>query len=869
MASIRTAIELYDAFSAPMMSIIQAVNQGVSAMESFQATMNEPVSTSVADDIAAQMDQAVQAINAARERLSEPVTNENTNISWNSPTMPTFTNTGIERFEQEVQSANNMLNTLNQTQSRIAAQAAQTDLFPDNAIADMNNMQNRLQAIQQRIQTIESNPLNIGSDTANAELEQLRGQLDQAVQEQEALNRAVENMDVEAANQAYLRLSQTVGNTERYIRDNVDEQGRFNREINQGVENADNLMDSIKGFVAAYATVQTAGKIIELSDTMTQTTARLDLIVDDGGSVEDLQNKIFESAQASRGSYMATADAVSKLGMQASQAFSSNDELIAFTELLNKQFVNAGTSAQGIDSVMLQLTQSMAAGRLQGEELNAVMDNASVIVQDIQRYLQEVQGIDASNIKELASEGVITADVIKNAMFYAADETNAKFESMPMTFGQVWQSFQNTALMAFQTVLNRLNDFANSEALNAFVANAQEAMFLLASVVLEIFDMIGAIGTFVYDNWSIISPIIYGVITALGIYLAYLGIMKAIELATAAGKIIMCIASYAHAAATGAEASATAAATAAQYGFNTALLACPITWIIVLIIALISLFYAAVAAVNKFAGTSVSATGIICGAFMVAAAFIGNLFVTLINFVIDIFVVLWNFIAAFANFFANVFTDPVGAVARLFFDLVDTVLSLLQSLASAIDTIFGSNLAGAVQGWRDSLSGWVDDTFGKGTEVMAQLNADDMHLGRFEYGSAWDAGYSFGEGIDESIANFDPSSLFDTNVPGADDYANLGNYGSGIGGIGSGVDDIAGNTGKIADSMDITEEDLKYLRDIAEQEAVNRFTTAEINIDQSGMQNTIKNGMDLDGVIDGLTEGIEEAVNIAAEGVHI
>ena len=868
MASIRTAIELYDLFSAPMMSIIQAVNQGVSAMESFQATMNEPVSTSVADDIAAQMDQAVQAINAARERLSEPVTNENTNISWNSPTMPTFTNTGIERFEQEVQSANNMLNTLNQTQSRIAAQAAQTDLFPDNAIADMNNMQNRLQAIQQRIQTIESNPLNMGSDTANAELEQLRGQLDQAVQEQEALNRAVENMDVEAANQAYLRLSQTVGNTERYIRDNVDEQGRFNREINQGVENADNLMDSIKGFVAAYATVQTAGKIIELSDTMTQTTARLDLIVDDGGSVEDLQNKIFESAQASRGSYMATADAVSKLGMQASQAFSSNDELIAFTELLNKQFVNAGTSAQGIDSVMLQLTQSMAAGRLQGEELNAVMDNASVIVQDIQRYLQEVQGIDASNIKELASEGVITADVIKNAMFYAADETNAKFESMPMTFGQVWQSFQNTALMAFQTVLNRLNDFANSEALNAFVANAQEAMFLLASVVLEIFDMIGAIGTFVYDNWSIISPIIYGVITALGIYLAYLGIMKAIELATAAGKIIMCVASYAHAAATGAEASATAAATAAQYGFNTALLACPITWIIVLIIALIALFYAAVAAVNKFAGTSVSATGIICGAFMVALAFIGNIFVALWNLVVDVFVLIYNLVATVANFIGNVFTDPIGAVCRLFFDLADTVLGILQALASAIDAIFGSNLAGSVQGWRDSLGGWVDNTFGKGDEVMAKMNADDMKLGRFEYGAAWDAGYSFGEGIDESIANFDPSSLFDTNVPGADDYANLSNYGSGIGGIGSGVDDIAGNTGKIADGMEITEEDLKYLRDIAEQEAINRFTTAEIHIDQSGMQNTINKDTDIDGVISMMTDAANEAVDRIAEGVH-
>ena len=865
MASIRTAIELYDSFTAPMMNIIHAVSMGVSAMENMQGVMNEPINSSIGDDITEQMNQAVQAIEEARAALSEPVTHENTGITWSSPGMATFTNTGIERFEQEVQSANSMLEQLSGTQ------AAHTSVFPENMVNDMNTMQSRIQGIQQRIQAIENNPLNMGTDRANAELEGLRSQLDQAIQAQNEMNSAMERMDVSAANSAYMRLSQTVSTTERYTRDNVDEQGRFNREINEGVHSANNLMDSIKGMVAAYAGIQTIGEIIGLSDTMTQTTARLDLIVDDGGSVEDLQNKIFLSAERARGSYLATADAVSKLGMQASQAFSSNDELIAFTELLNKQFVNAGTEAAGIDSVMLQLTQSMAAGVMQGEELNAIMDNASIIVQDIQRYLQEVQGIDASNIKELASEGVVTAEVIKNAMFYAADETNAKFETMPKTFGQVWQSFQNTALMAFQTVLNRMNDFANSEAFNAFIMSAQEAMLVLAGIVTSIFDMIGAIGTFAYENWSIISPIIWGIIGALAIYAAYLAITKAAELASAAGKIILCVASYAHAAATGAEASATAAATAAQYGFNAALLACPITWIIILIIALIALFYAAVAAVNKFAGTSVSATGIICGVFMVAAAFIGNLFVALINFVIDIFVVLWNFIAAFANFFGNVFNDPVGAIARLFFDLVDTVLSLLQSLASAIDTIFGSNLAGAVQGWRDSLGGWVDSTFGQGEEIMAKLNAEDLHLDRFEYSSAWDAGYSFGEGIDESIANFDPSSLFDTNVPGAGDYADLSGYGSdlgGLSGIGSGVDDIAGNTGAIADSMDITEEDLKYLRDIAEQEAVNRFTTAEISVDMSGMQNNISNGMDLDGVISGLTEGVNEAIDSMAEGVH-
>jgi len=907
MATIRTAIELQDNFTGVLYQVINSVNLGLSAMEDLHQTMNSPVDTAsieAARDSINQATLAVQQLDAAMQGLETPASETPTAptnsapvvlpvqpdvpdplvdqpapvdlpvepeqpepvqvpVHWRSDNMEVFTSTGVERFEQEVQSANNMLNTLNQTQSRIAAQAAQTDLFPDNAIADMNNMQNRLQAIQQRIQLIESNPLNMGSDTANAELEQLRGQLDQAVQEQEALNRAVENMDVEAANQAYLRLSQTVGNTERYIRDNVDEQGRFNREIEEGTNEANSLMQTIKGAVAAYATIQTLSTALNLSDQLTSTTARLNLMNDGLQTTQDLQNMIYLSAERARGSYQATADAVSKLGLMAGDAFGSSEEIIAFMEQVNKQFTIAGTEAAGIDAAMLQLTQAMGSGVLRGEEYNSILEQAPNIIQAIADYMEVPKG----QLKDMAAEGQITADIVKAAMFAAADETNAKFESMPKTFSQIWTSFQNTALMAFQPVLQRMNEIANSEAFQEFVNNAIEGLSMVAGIALEIFDLLVGVAGAVADNWSWLSPIIYGVAAALAVYYGWLLLTKGAEMAMAAVHGIVAVAKGIMAAATMLVTGATWAETTAQYGLNAAMYACPIVWIIILIIALIALFYAAVAAVNKFAGTSVSATGIICGAFMVAAAFIGNLFVTLINFVIDIFVVLWNFIAAFANFFANVFTDPVGAVARLFFDLVDTVLSLLQSLASAIDTIFGSNLAGAVQGWRDSLSGWVDDTFGKGTEVMAQLNADDMHLGRFEYGSAWDAGYSFGEGIDESIANFDPSSLFNTNVPGADDYANLGNYGSGIGGIGSGVDDIAGNTGKIADSMDITEEDLKYLRDIAEQEAINRFTTAEITIEQTN-HNTVSGKMDLDGIVSGLTDAANEAVDKIAEGVH-
>lgn len=880
MATIRTAIELQDNFSGILYGITNAVNMSLSVMEDLNRAMNEPVDTTsiqAAREAINQATIAAQQWEAAMQNVDAPQTSTPTTpqpstpqpvpVQWQSDSMDVFTTSGVERFQQEIQSANNMLNTLNTTQERIAATAAGTDMFPASAVADMNSMQSRLQAIQQRIQQIESNPMNLGTDTANAELEQLRSQLNQAVQNQEDLNRAMERMDVSAANEAYLRLSSTVSNTERYIRDNTDEQGRFNRAIDEGTQGAGDLMNMIKGAVAAYASVQTIGKVMDLSDQLTSTTARLNLMNDGLQTTQDLQNMIYLSAERSRGAYQATADAVSKLGLMAGDAFSSSEEIIAFTEQLNKQFTIAGTETAGIEAAMLQLTQAMGSGVLRGEEYNSILEQAPNIIQAIADYMEVPKG----QLKDMAAEGEITAEIVKNAMFAAADETNAKFEAMPKTFSQIWTSFQNTALMAFQPVLQRLNDVANSEAFQTFINGAIEALSMVAGIVVEIFNLIASVGTMIADNWSWLSPIIYGVAAALLVYYGRLMLVRGAELALAAVQGVVAVAKGILAAATMLVTGATWAQTTAQYGLNAAMYACPIVWIIILIIALIALFYAAVAAVNKFAGTSVSATGIICGVFMVAAAFIGNLFVALINFVIDIFVVLWNFIAAFANFFGNVFNDPVGAIARLFFDLVDTVLSLLQSLASVIDTIFGSNLAGAVQGWRDSLGGWVDSTFGQGEEIMAKLNAEDLHLDRFEYSSAWDAGYSFGEGIDESIANFDPSSLFDTNVPGAGDYADLSGYGSdlgGLGGIGSGVDDIAGNTGAIADSMDITEEDLKYLRDIAEQEAVNRFTTAEISVDMSGMQNNISNGMDLDGVISGLTEGVNEAIDSMAEGVH-
>lgn len=872
MASIRTSIELYDAISAPLTHITNALNMTISSFEDMQATANESFDVSSLEAAREQANQATIAIERLSESMADVVQPDlvtpttapvqepvEVPITWQSDNLDVFTNTGIDRFRQEVQSTNNMLNTLNTTQEQIAQQAANTDIFPENMVADLNAMGGRIQRIRTQIEQIESNPMNLGTDLANSQLEQLRMQLSQAVDQQEDLNQAVQRMDVGEANQAYMRLTQTVGGTERYIRDNVDAQGQFNNQIRDGTDAASGLQNKIMAMVAAYATVQTAGKILNLSDQMTQTTARLNMMNDGLQTTEELQNMIYASAERSRGSYMATADIVAKLGQRAGDAFSSNQETIAFAENLNKMFVIAGASQQEMSSASLQLTQALGSGVLRGEELNAVFESAPNVIQSIADYLD----VPIGKIREMASDGEITADIVKTALLSATDEVNAQFEQMPMTFGQIWTSISNDAVMAFDPVLDRLNEIANSDGFQTMVAGITDTLVFVSGLVIEIFDLITQVSSFMADNWSILEPIILGLATAFGIYTAALVVYNTVQGITNIIKGIAAFQSSIHAAGLMMETGATFAATAAQHGFNAALLACPITWIIIGIIAIIAVIYMAVAAFNKFAGTSVSATGIIVGVLAVAAAFVGNLFVTLINLIIDLVAVVWNFIAAFAEFFANVFNDPIGSIVRLFADMADSVLGILEGIASAIDTLFGSNLAGAVSGWRSSLQGMVTDLVGEAEIKVPRMDASALKLDRFEYGAAWDAGYSFGEGIEDTISNFDIGSIFDSNVPDPSDYAS----GYDASSVPGNIADTADNTGAIKDSVDISQEDLKYLRDIAEAEVVNRFTTAEIKVEQTNY-NTINNEMDLDGVVSYLGEGVNEAMEKAAEGVH-
>ncbi len=598
-----------------------------------------------------------------------------------------------------------------------------------------------------------------------------------------------------------------------------DEQDEFNRKVQQGNNAMDGLTDQILGAVGAYFSLQSLGQLVNLSDSFTQTQARLNMINDGAQTTEELFDKITASADRSRASVADTADIVAKLSLNAGDAFKSNDETILFAENLNKLFAIAGTEQASIASASLQLTQALGSGVLRGEEFNAVFEAAPNIMQTVADYLD----VPIGKLRALAQDGKISADVVKNALLSATNDINTQFESMPMTWGQVWTGIMNELYYASVPLLEFINLLAN--------------------------------------NWSVLEPIVMGVAVAIGLYTAALLIHKGIAMGTALAESV-------RAASTMMASGATFAATAAQHGFNAALLACPITWIIIAIIAIIAIIYAVIAAINKIQGTTISATGVILGVLMAAVSIIWNLFLTLLSLIIQsVLVPLTQAWDNFANFFGNIFNDPIATIIRHFEGLANTVLGILKTIANGIDSIFGSNLAGVVQGWMDGVSGKADELvekYGNGTyEEKSNLTgklqgllSDVQTKFSWQTSDAYNTGYSWGEGVEESVGGF-----FNRGFDGLDDKYSLESLEQGVG-------DIGDYTGSIADSLDITHEDLKYLRDLAEQEAINRFTTAEISVNMGGVTNNVNSNIDIDGVIDYMVTGINEAMERTAEGVH-
>ena len=389
---------------------------------------------------------------------------------------------------------------------------------------------------------------------------------------QRASSNAVDVSAIQEAREELARAETAFDSIEQNIRDANDQQQRFNRSIRDGSSAADGLWQKMKGIAATVGGMIGLKQALGTSDQLTQTNARLNnalIKFDDGGSIEELEAKVMASAQRSRAYYMDTAAAVAKLGINARDAFTNMDEVIAFSELVNKSFVIGGAGAQEQSAAMLQLTQAMASGVLRGEELNSIFENAPGIIQSIAKYLD----VPIGQIRTMASEGQITAEIVKNAMFEAAGDIERNFSNMPKTWGQIWTGMKNKTLSIFAPILTKINELANSELVAKLTDGIVNGLAAIATVANMILDLMINVASVVVDNWSWLSPIILGVAAALGVYYGRLLLVKGAELASAAVSGAVAVAKGIMAAATMLVTGATWAQVTAQYGLNAAMYA--------------------------------------------------------------------------------------------------------------------------------------------------------------------------------------------------------------------------------------------------------------------------------------------------------
>lgn len=564
----------------------------------------------------------------------------------------------------------------------------------------------------------------------------------------------------------------------------------------------DTLASKVKNLVGAYAGMKTITGLVNLSDTMTQNTARLNMMNDGLQTTAELNQMIYESAQHSRGAYQGTADMVAKLGTLAGDAFSSSAEIVAFAEQINKQMTLSGASTVGAQAAMLQLTQAMSSGVLRGEELNSILEQAPTIAQSIADYM----GVTTGEMREMASEGAISSEVVKNAMFAAAEETNAKFAQMPMTWGQVWTSFKNTATMALQPVLTGINFLAN--------------------------------------NIDIIGPAVLGLAGAFAVFAIAANWTNIASAAMGAYTVVVNILNLAYGMLTGNMTLANAAATS----LNATMLANPIFWVVAGIFLLIGALYAGVAAYNQFTGASISATGIVAGAFFTLGAMIWNTFL----------VPTQNGFAAFANFIGNVFNAPVTAVKVLFYDMAMTVLGYIRSVVGGIE-----DLINAIPGVQVSLTGAIDgiyNTLSANRQAAIDSGSYKEYVKAWEYkdlGDSFAKGYDWGSNLNLFGGLGDLGSGFDMSqfTQGVPAYTNA------MSDMDDKLSDISGSTKSIEKSVNMSEEDLKSLVDVAERKYVNNINlTAQTPVINITGQNTGNTAADRKNLADTIRDILVEQV---------
>lgn len=651
----------------------------------------------------------------------------------------------------------------------------------------------------------------------------------------------------------YRETNETLRKMGRHIRSNKESQDAFNRSIRRGSEHAENMLNSIRNIAGAYLGFQGIKETLNISDTLTQTTARVNAMREAFGetgiTTKQLMNDIYKSAQDARGSYMDMAAVVARLGQNAKSAFSGSEEVIKFTNLLQKQMVLSGAATEESKNAMIQLSQGLASGTLRGDELNSVMEQAPGITQRIADYLD----VDVGKIKEMAAEGEITADIVKNAILSSEEEINSSFEAMPITWGQAWEQMKNFAINTFQPVLEKINSLANSDTFQAIADGAKRAFVVLSEVANAAVAALGNAADYIVSHWSTISPVVYGVAGALLVYAAASGICA----------------------------------------IATALM----NWQVTLtVLALAALITAAILVARKIAQTGETAAttfGVICGWINVVKAYFTNFGYEAAN----IAIALWNVFKGSCKNIQIAFKNSLNNVKAYFYDLGAVALRVISNICAQLSKLpfieFDfSGIAGAANDYANSYASKADALRGNNEKYVNV--ADEFKKGLNTYDASFlftkeDAMNAYKEGVaqgDSSVKDLKRKlhGLLDGDNSFGSQSLGLSGLNNGIGGSGVGgssdaphaadnLANIADNTGataadtaRIADSIDITDEDLKYLRDIAEREIIDRTVFTKVEVNMGGVINEVHGMTDISGIADEINAVLQEQISISAEG---
>ena len=663
----------------------------------------------------------------------------------------------------------------------------------ESAVGATERINNSINMMGQSSNTIAA----AGFNTLDQKITELSGK----IQEQGAALQALGDTANSISGKGFDQMTAAIKEGNSALIDTVENQSRLGRETQKTNDQAGKLLSTIKRIAAAAGVTTLVRSFLDFSDTQAQINARLNLMNDGFQTTNELSEMIYQSALRSKAAYSDTADAVGKMGLNAGNAFSSNQELIAFTEQVNKQFKIGGASAQEQSNAMVQLTQAMAAGVLRGQDLNSILAAAPGIA----RTIEESMGWASGSIKQYAEDGKVTAQVVKNALLDMADQTNQKFESIPMTLSDAMTQAQNIVQHEVKQMAQSWNDFIQTDQGQEILGEAISLLSVMAQVGTDALSGIGSAALFVADNMDMILPILAAV--GLGFLL-----VKAQAVQAALGS----------AAAAGIHMASWAAA----------------NWPILLLVAL---FAGALIAAQQF-GIGMQEVG----------GWAGQVFGMIYAVGYNVFATLWNVIASFAEFFANVFNDPVAAIAHLFSNALDTILSMVETAAGAIDALTGSHLQGAVSGFRGKLSGWVDDTFGENAIQIKRMANLDIGATAAEWGN-------YGANLGSKLDNLDidigklAGSFNDLDLSG-----------------GNNIDKVAkvGKVGKV-DDIKLSDEDLKIYRDLAERRYMNKIElktlAPEINV---SIPESAGGNLTADDVTDYIRKMLIEQMNSQASVSH-